>query len=80
MNAHETLEAGRRQSHHKAVQQSKVVVHLLRDGRMACGLDQRPPKEWPKGQLWVGLDKSHLVSCDGCMREASAARTRRDGR
>jgi hypothetical protein len=55
---------------HAKINASSVVVHLLVNGRMACGFDLRPPALWERGQVWVSVDKSHLLSCAACMTEA----------
>lgn len=68
------LASGRRQSPHRntsTVDSNSVVVHLLVNNRMACGFDSRPPELWPKGQIWVRLDKAEMLSCAGCMKAAA---------
>lgn len=59
---------GRRQSPHATADSRAVVVHLLVNGRMACGFDSRPPAAWSKGQLWARIENAEMVSCAGCMR------------
>jgi hypothetical protein len=43
------------------------VVHILQEGFVLCRFSTQVPRDWPEGNVWVGIIDAQSATCQECL-------------